>query len=139
MKELFVLLTALFCWLAYTLYLSASLIKKGRSSAEGVICVIMGNQAGLAEWFIRKMYSTEVVLSGQLWVAVSVEPVADGTVGIVDILWAEKEFLFVEPEERSRVIEELNLNPWLIDIRGMDRTELLKGPLHSLANYKSAC
>lgn len=139
MKELCVLLTALFCWLVYTLYLSALLIKDGRSSAEGIICVIMGNQAGVAEWFIRKMYSTEVVLSGRLWVAVSVEPVADGTVGIVDILWEEKEFLLVDTEERIRVVKELNLNPWVMDIRGMGMTELLKGPLHSLANYKSAC
>lgn len=133
------LLTALFLWLVYTLYLSVSLIKNDRSSTEGIICVIMGNQAGVAEWFIRKMYSTEVVLSGRFWVALSVEPVTDGTTGIVNILWEEKEFLLLDPEERNRVVKDLNLNTWVMDIRGLDMAELLKGPLHNLANYKSAC
>lgn len=121
--ELYILTTALLGWLAYTLYLTALLLRKGRETAGGTVCVYMGNQADVAEWFIRSIYRSDGVLAGRLDVAVAVECPGDDTGRIVRILSGEKEFSLFEGGELAKVC------PLVLDVRGMDKKALLVGPL----------
>lgn len=124
--ELYILTAALLGWLAYTLYFTALLLRKGRDFAKGTVCVYMGNQADVAEWFIRSIYRSEGVLTGRLAVAVAVDCSGDDTGRIVSILSGEKEFSFYEGGELAKVC------PLVLDVRGMDKKALLLGPLRCI-------
>lgn len=124
--ELYILTAALLGWLAYTLYFTALLLRKGRDFAKGTVCVYMGNQADVAEWFIRSIYRSEGVLTGRLAVAVAVDCPGDDTGRIVSILSGEKEFSFYEGVELAKVC------PLVLDVRGMDKKALLLGPLRCI-------
>ncbi|MFZ5648375.1 MAG: hypothetical protein ACOY30_12240 [Bacillota bacterium] len=132
--EFCALLTAIACWLAYTLYFAYLSLKKGRVPAEGTVCVLMAGQAGLAEWLLRKIYLTGAVLTGRLSVVVAVEP-DDGAAGIVKILSKKEEFDVISPGEIARAAAENASEPWVLDIRGMNMDQLRDGPLKSLASY----
>jgi hypothetical protein len=131
--ELSILVSALLFWLAYILYSSVLLIRNGKSAGD-TVCVYMGNQADVAEWFIRSIYRIDCVMAGRLEVAVAVEPSGDDTGAIVRILSAEKEFFFIERAE-SEAVKRCVSGPRVLDVRGMDKNALLKGPLQGFKDY----
>ncbi|HBV96271.1 MAG: hypothetical protein JL50_02030 [Peptococcaceae bacterium BICA1-7] len=116
--ELYILIAALLGWLAYTLYCAALLLGKGGGPAGGKVCVYMGNQDDVAEWFIWSIYRSDGVLAGRLDLAVAVECSGDDTGRIVRILSGEKEFSFYEGGDLSMVC------PLVLDVRGMDKKAL---------------
>lgn len=131
--EFWALFAATACWLAYTLYHTYLSLKNGRAPADGVVCVLMADQAGLAEWFLRSMHGTGAVLTGRLAVVVAVEP-GDGAAGIVKILSEENDFSVVSPGEMSQSVE-VTPQSWVMDIRSMDMVQLREGPLKALAGF----
>lgn len=126
---------ALLCWLVHTMYSSVLLIRDGKSPAEGNVCIYMGNQAEVAEWFIRSVCRSEGFLAGRLELAVVLECPEDETFNIVKILSREKSFPLIAPGEWQGINRGNNLRAGSIDIRGMNNWELLKGPLNSLMMY----
>lgn len=128
---LWVLAILYFCWLGYILCLAAVLINSGRPAAKGVVYVLMGNQAEVAEWFLRSMYRGEGILSGRLAVAVAAEGY-DDTAGIVEIMSREREFSVIKPEEFRGAGESGPPGSWLFDVRGLNTRESLEGPLNRL-------
>ena len=145
--ELWVLLTAFLFWLGYTLYLINTLLKSSGLIPHGLVCVLMGNQAGEAEWFIRSVCKCEGVLNGSLELAVAVDKKGDSTARIVEILSAEKDFFLVGGYGTSGGYEYLNrcglseaVNSWklgalVMDVRGMGMEDLIKGPLRSIDRW----
>lgn len=124
MAGLLVLLAALVCWLGYTIYLAVSLTKKGKTAVEGMVCVLMGSQAEVAEWFLWRIYDCESIFTGRLAVAVATECQDDDTALIVGVMSREKGFSLINPEEWRRMGQEEGLNPWVLDVRGMSMGEL---------------
>lgn len=130
--ELWVLVTAFFCWLGYTLYFSALLLKSRGISAEVMVYVFMGNQAEVAEWFIRNIYKSEAVLAGHVGLAIAVDCMDAGTSGIVQILSRENEFNVISNKELPETDGKTPFKPLVMDVRGMNMNELMKGPLKQL-------
>lgn len=131
--EYWALFTATACWLAYTLYLTYMSLKNGRDPAGGTVCVLMADQAGLAEWFLRSVYRNGAVLTGRLSLVVAVEA-DDRAAGIVEILSEIKDFSVISPGEMPHSAE-IQTGSWVMDIRGMDMDQLRKGPLKNIAGY----
>ncbi|MFZ5596394.1 MAG: hypothetical protein ACOY31_05210 [Bacillota bacterium] len=135
MTDLWVLLAAFLFWFVYTSALAVNLLKGGSINPEGTICVMMGGQAEVAEWFIRKLYRNSAVMCGRYSVAVSVYEGEDDTAGILKILSAEKGFSLIREDEWWLANKELFFQNRVIDARGMGREELLKGPLKTLISF----
>lgn len=124
MAWLLVLLAALVCWLGYTIYLAVSLTRKGKTAVEGVVCVFMGSQAEVAEWFLWRVYGCEGIFTGRLAVAVAAECPDDDTALIVGVMSRKKGFSLINPEEWRRMGQDKALNPRVLDVRGMCMGEL---------------
>ncbi|MFZ5652592.1 MAG: hypothetical protein ACOY4I_17300 [Bacillota bacterium] len=131
--EFWALFTAIACWLVYTLYHTYLSLKNGRASAQATVCVLMSGQSGLAEWFLRSVYSTGAVLTGRLAVVVALEP-GDGAAGIVKILSEKNDFSVLSPGEIPQSVE-VTPQSWVMDIRSMDMAQLREGPLKTLASF----
>ena len=130
--ELWVLVAAFFCWLGYTLYFSALLLKSRVISAEIMVYIFMGNQSEVAEWFVRNVYKSEAVLTGHIGLAIAVDYMDAGTFGVVKILSREKEFNVISNNELPEEDGRSSLKALVMDVRGMNMNELLKGPLKQL-------
>ncbi|MCL6611460.1 MAG: hypothetical protein K6T66_07975 [Peptococcaceae bacterium] len=131
MAGLWVLAAALACWLGYTLYRAYRDLRAGREEPQGLIYLLMGNQADAAEWFLRNIYRSEGILAGRLAVAVEAEG-PDDTAGIVEILSRVKGFARVDPGNRPGTGEKRQEMVWFFDLRGMNACDLLRAPLNTL-------
>jgi len=118
-------------WLTYVAYILA---RSDRMAVEGTVCILMGNQADVAEWFIRSVYKSEGILTGRLGVAVAVEGAEDDTSHIVKILSREKEFQLIDPGDWRGINRGSPVNPLKMDIRGMEKGELIRGPLNNITS-----
>ncbi|MHB8916617.1 MAG: hypothetical protein ACYC4H_01205 [Desulfocucumaceae bacterium] len=127
-----VIAAALACWLANTLYQAWRLVKKGGPAAGGQVCVLMGNQAEVAEWFLRKVGRCEGLLSGRLSVVVAAERTADDTAGIVQIAARQGGFCLMDSTMWPERGWEVHPAAWFFDVRGMNSIDLLKIPLRGI-------
>lgn len=127
-----VIAAALACWLAYTLYQARLLLKKGRPAAGGQIWVLMGNQAEVAEWFLRRVGRCEGLLSGRLTMAVAAERTADDTAGIVEIATRQGHFCLMNSSGWPEAGWKEHPAAWFFDVRGLNSTDLLKIPLRGI-------
>lgn len=121
-------------WLTYVAYILAG---SDRMAVEGTVCILMGNQADVAEWFIRSVYKSEGILTGRLGVAVAVEVSEDDTSHIVKILSREKEFQLIDPGDWQGINRDSPVKPLKMDIRGMEKGELIRGPLNNITRYEA--
>lgn len=126
-----VILAALALWLGYILYRARALVKEGRRPARGLVFVLMGNQAGSAEWFLRNLYRAEGLLTGRVAAAVAVEGTSDDTAGIVEIMSREKGFRIVQPGDWAALGRGGPPGIWYFDVRGFGIRQL-KAVLRSL-------
>ncbi len=133
MEWLWVLAAALASWLGCVLFQACRAVVKGRGDPEGTVFLLMGNQAEVAEWFLRMVYRSEGILTGRLALAVGAEGRADDTARIVEIMSRQKGFRLVGPGEGPGSGPGQPERIWFIDVRGMNTRDLLKGPLNVLA------
>lgn len=127
-----VIAAALACWLANTLYQAWLLVKKGRPAAGGKVCILMGNQAEVAEWFLRRVALCEGLLSGRLSVAVAAERTADDTAGIVQIAARQGGFCLMDSTMWPERGWEAHPAMGFFDVRGMNSIDLLKISLRGI-------
>ncbi len=120
MSWLAVIVAALACWLGCILYAAVRKLKEGRRPAEKRVCLLMGEQAGVAEWFLRSVYSIEGVRTGRLAVTVAAVAASGDMAGILGILARQKGYCLAGPGPWPPPGPEGGPAGIMLDVRGMD-------------------
>lgn len=131
MEGLWLLSAVLACWLGCTLYRAFRELKRGRAGPEGTVYLLMGNQAGVAEWFLRGVCRCGGILAGRLEVAVEAGG-EDDTAGIARIMTRQKGLLLAAPGEGPGGAGQPG-RVWVFDVREAGTVDLLKIHLNVMA------